>query len=196
MPALLPAKSMDHQAVLDNHNFIAMKKKIITLLLGSFAITGLVKAQTESPDTTARSFLIQASIANLQEIASGKLAAQRASDPKVKDFANMMITDHSKTQVKILDVAKNSGIQLPMAATETPVPDRTLKVASDQDFDRLYVHTMVPGHRETVQLFEKYAITGKNPKVKAFAQQTLPTLKEHLSMIKMIDSQLKNPAAK
>lgn len=63
-----------------------------------------------------------------------------------------------------------------------------LKNTDPKDFDRMYVHMMVPGHRSTVQLFEKYALTGKDPDVRAFAQQTLPTLKEHLAAIVAIDN--------
>ena len=55
---------------------------------------------------------------------------------------------------------------------------------------------MVSGHRETVQLFEKYVLTGKDPDVKSFAQQTLPVLKEHLTAIKAIDDNRKDQAAK
>jgi len=39
-------------------------------------------------------------------------------------------------------------------------------------------------------MFENYAITGKDPGVKAFAQQTLPTLKFHLAAIENIEKQL------
>jgi len=173
-----------------------MKRSIAFIIFTILAGAGTVKAQNQSPDTTARYFLIQASIGNLQEIASGKLAQQRATSPDVKAFAEMMVMDHSKVQEQILEVAKESNIQLPIEATETPVPDRTLKIASDKDFDRLYVHIMVPGHRETIGLFENYAITGKNPIVKAFAKQTLPTFKKHLSEITTIDNNMKDQSAK
>ena len=63
------------------------------------------------------------------------------------------------------------------------------------EFDRLYVHAMVPGHRQTLTMFQNYTITGKNPVVKAFADQTIPTLKEHLAAITAIDANLKNESA-
>ena len=55
---------------------------------------------------------------------------------------------------------------------------------------------MVPDHREPVQLFAKYALTGQDPDVKAFAQQTLPVLKEHLASIISIDNNMTAAAAK
>jgi len=53
------------------------------------------------------------------------------------------------------------------------------------------VHGMISGHENTVQVFENYASTGKDPTVKAFAQQMLPTLKHHLMEIKAIAEKLK-----
>jgi putative membrane protein len=64
-----------------------------------------------------------------------------------------------------------------------------LKKAGD-NFDRLYVHGMVGGHSNTVQMFETYATTGKDPDVRVFAQQMLPTLKAHLAAITAIDKKL------
>ena len=71
-----------------------------------------------------------------------------------------------------------------------------LKNIPAKDFDRIYVRMMVPDHRQTIQLFEKYAVTGKDPDVRAFAQQTLPVLKEHLASITAIDNSMKDEAAK
>ena len=64
-----------------------------------------------------------------------------------------------------------------------------LKNAGD-DFDKLYVHAMVSGHRGAVAMFMNYATVGKNPAVRAFAQQMLPTLKAHLSAILTIEKQM------
>jgi putative membrane protein len=166
-----------------------------------FALTALigfntVKAQDKSNDTTARYFIIQASIGNLQEIAMGRLAAAQAVNPEVKAFAQRMVTDHSKAEAQLMQLIKSRGFQIPQAATDTPPDDLMLKNTPPKDFDRMYVHMMVPDHRETIQLFEKYGITGKDPDVKAFAQQTLPVLKEHLAAITAIDNSMKNAVAK
>jgi putative membrane protein len=53
---------------------------------------------------------------------------------------------------------------------------------------------MIVNHANTVQTFENYAITGKDPDVKAFARQMLPTLKHHLEQIKNIDARVKDIA--
>lgn len=133
-----------------------------------------------------------ASIGNLQEVNSGKLAVAKATRLDVKSFGQMMITDHSNAEIKLLQMARLKGIQLPAVATDTPPPDLNLSKASGDDFDRTYIHGMVSGHRSTVQRFETYAITGKDPDISAFAKQMLPTLEAHLAAIKALDDKYKN----
>ncbi|WP_179413525.1 DUF4142 domain-containing protein [Mucilaginibacter sp. E4BP6] len=171
-------------------------KKIILFIFSTGLLLSTAFAQAPDPDTTARHFIIMASIGNLQEINSGKLATQKAIRMDVKSFGQMMVTDHSDAQKKLLELAKTEGISIPTAATDTPPPDLNLSKASGDDFDRMYIHNMVSGHRSTVNMFENYAVNGKNSDVKAFAQQMLPTLKNHLSMIKGIDEKYKDLAAK
>jgi putative membrane protein len=171
-------------------------KKIITSILSAGLAISMVYAQAPDPDTTARHFLIMASIGNLQEAGSGKLAVQKATRADVKSFGQMMVTDHSEAEQKLLQLARSRGYELPAAATDTPPPDLNLSKASGDDFDRMYVHAMVSGHRSTVMMFQNYAITGKDPVVKAFAQQMLPTLKAHLAAIKAIDEKYKDLTAK
>ncbi len=107
-----------------------------------------------------------------------------------------MIDDHSKAENRLMELVRSRGIQIPHEATDPPVEDKMLKNVPAKDFDREYVHMMVPGHRQTVAMFEKYALTGKDPDVKAFAQQTLPVLKEHLAVITAIDNNMKTAMAR
>ncbi len=165
---------------------------VITALIG----IGSVKAQDKSNDTTARYFIIQASIGNLEEIAMGKLAAEKAESAEVKAFARQMVTDHSKAQAQLMELIKSRGFQIPQAATDTPVENPMLKNTPAKDFDRMYVHMMAPGHRETVKMFEKYTQMGKDPDVIGFAKQTLPVLKQHLASITVIDQNMKDAAAR
>lgn len=162
--------------------------------LAAFALGA--KAQAPDPDTTTRHFLIMTSIGNLQEISSGQLAAKKGTLPGVRSFGNMMVSDHGMAQRKLLALAKRKGILLPAEATGGIQTDLKLKNAGDAAFDRLYIHGMLADHRSTVQMFETYVLTGKDPDVRAFAQQILPTLKSHLEMVKGLDEQTKNQVAK
>ena len=152
----------------------------------------MAKAQIPQPDpdTTAKHFLTVASISNLHEVSAGQLAVQKAKRADVKSFGQMMVNEHGMAEQELLTLTKRKRIELPAAATAEVQPDPMLKNAGD-NFDKLYVHAMVAGHNNTVQTFENYATTGKDPDVKAFAQKMLPSLKMHLEHIKTIEKQLK-----
>jgi len=175
--------------------FSFMKKITAIVFIAGMAIC-TVKAQAPDPDTTARHFLIMASIGNLQDVGAGKLAVKMATQADIKSLGQMMIADHSDGEQKLLQLAKLRGIQLPSAATDTPPPDLNLSKASGDGFDRKYIHSMASGHRNTVTMFQTYAINGKDPQVRAFAQQMLPTLKEHLAAVKALDEKYKYLTAK
>lgn len=166
-----------------------MIKTIFILLLCFAGIIAKAQIPQPDPDTTAKHFLITASIGNLQEVSAGQLAMEKAKRAEIRSFGQMMAKDHSQAEQQLLQLAKSKGIALPAPATGGIQPDPALKNAGD-NFDKLYVHAMVSAHRNTVQMFENYAITGKDPDVRAFAQRNLPTLKAHLTAILAIDKQL------
>lgn len=163
-------------------------KKFITIVAVMWLFIAPTKAQN---DTATMNFLVQASIGNLQEISSGRLAAQKATNPKVKAFGSRMVTDHGKAETQLLTLAKKKGYNLPPNATSGIVNDPMLVKATNGKFDALYVHMMVPDHRSAAGLFQRYAIAGKDPDIKTFAQQTLTVIKSHLAEIKTIDKEMK-----
>jgi putative membrane protein len=167
-----------------------MKKTILFIFLG-FSLVAKAQIPQPDPDTTAKHFLIVASIGNLQEASAGQLAAQKAKRSDVREFGQMMVKDHGDAEQKLLSLAKTKGYDLPAAATGGIQPDLNLKNAAE-NFDRLYIHAMVVSHRNTVETFENYAVTGKDPQVKAFAKQMLPTLKQHLEEVEKLEAMIKD----
>jgi putative membrane protein len=167
-----------------------MRKYIIITILCFSSIIAESQIPQPDPDTTAKHFLIVASIGNLQEASAGQLAVQMAKKPEVKSFGQMMIKDHGLSEKELLELAKRRHIDLPAAATGGIQPDPLLKNAG-ANFDKMYIHNMVSGHNNTVQTFQNYATTGKDPEVKAWAQKMLPALKMHLEHVKAIEQQVK-----
>lgn len=171
-------------------------KKIALIFLATISFAG-VQAQIPQPDpdTTAKHFLQVASIGNLQEISAGQLAAQKAKRADVRSFGQMMITDHGGAEQKLKQLAGSKKMDLTAPASGDIRPDLNLKNAGDS-FDNLYIHAMLSGHRSTIAMFENYATTGKDPQVKAYAKQMLPTLMAHLAAIKALDEKYKNLTVK
>jgi putative membrane protein len=167
-----------------------MKKIILISLLCFGGLAAKAQIPQPDPDTTVKHFLIVASISNLQEVSAGQLATQKGKRDDVRAFGQMMVKDHGQSEQRLLQLAKAKGISLPAAAIGGIQSDLNLKNASGS-FDQLYVRAMVSGHQNKVQTFQNYATTGKDPGVRAFAQEMLPVLKQHLVEIKAIEEKLK-----
>jgi putative membrane protein len=133
----------------------------------------------KTPSAMTQTFVKNAAITDMFEIQAGQLAQQKADDAAYKDFAQMTITDHTKTTNDIKSM--NLGVQPPqeLDATHKTKLDK-LSALSGAAFERQYKTDQVQGHRQAIAEFERYAKSGDNPDLKKWAQDTLPTLKTHL----------------
>jgi putative membrane protein len=138
-------------------------------------------------------FVMTAAEGGIMEVELGRLAQQKASNAEVKEFASRMVTDHSKANDELKSIAGGKNITLP---TEEKVKQKhqgmiaKLEKLEGAAFDRAYMADMVKDHNKDVGLFEKEASGGRDKEWKAFAEKTLPTLKEHQKMAKDINAKV------
>jgi putative membrane protein len=119
----------------------------------------------------------------MMEVRLGKLAQERASSDKVKEFGERMIHDHSKANDELKDIAKNNDILLP--DNIIPEQQKTLDELSrynGHEFDEHYMRTMVQDHKADIKAFEDASRDAKNEHVRRWVRKTLPTLKQHLKL--------------
>jgi len=133
------------------------------------------------------SFVKDAAKGNLAEVEMGKLAARKATSPEIKEFASLMIHDHSKANRELSTLAASKGVDVPKSASLSEDVSYThLKMLSGKSFDDEYIKTMVNDHKEDVAMFQKAADNSQDPDVKHFASKILPILQGHLSKIEKI----------
>ena len=65
------------------------------------------------PNNSDRVFVRAAAIGGMAEVELGKLAQQKAQSDAVKDFARLMVEDHSKANDLLISLAKEDGIAVP-----------------------------------------------------------------------------------
>jgi len=137
-------------------------------------------------DTTAMTnnsdadFAVKAADAGLAEVELGKLALEKATDQRIKDFAQKMVNDHQKANDELMTIASKHNITLPPVISEEHVEkQRKLREKSGAEFDREYIDLMVKDHDKVVSMFEDASSDAQNADLKAFASKTLPTLKHH-----------------
>jgi putative membrane protein len=136
-----------------------------------------------------RKFVMEAAMGGMAEVELGRLAAERGSSDAVKQFGQRMVDDHSRANSELMQLASGKGITLPttLDAKHQALVTRMSRL-SGAAFDRAYAREMVKDHQKTVALFQREATRGADTDLKAFAQTTLPTLQEHLSMARALPS--------
>lgn len=137
------------------------------------------------------SFVQFAGTAGLMEIKAGKMAKEQAASPKVREFAERMIKDHTAADKELKRVAMAMDVSLPtvLPREQQEMANRMAKMRG-RDFDQAYMEQMVKDHEKVVERFTAAAKEAKNERVRAFAEKTLPTLKEHLELARTIKSGL------
>lgn len=154
------------------------------------------QAKASSPTTSKRTFIRKAAEGGLAEVQLGELAQQKAESPQVKEFGQRMVTDHSKANDQLKQVAEKEGITVPekLSAKDEATKARLEKLSGAQ-FDRAYMAAMVRDHTQDVSEFRTQAKAEKDSAVKNFAAETLPTLQDHLKEAKSIDRQVAGTAS-
>ena len=129
-----------------------------------------------------RTFICQAAYDELAEVTFGRLAAQRAEGPAVKDFARQRVGDLGNAGSHLYQLAKQqAGITLPtqLDAAHRAVRDR-LSTLSGGTFDGAYLQYETQSVAAMIPIYLNEISTGSEPTVQRYAANMLPILRQHL----------------
>lgn len=151
--------------------------------------TGTVSSTLSDAD---KKFVTKAAEGGIAEVNLSTIAAQKATNPDVKSFANRMVNDHGKANDELKQLATNKGVTLPTVTDKEhqDLADK-LQKESGKKFDKDYMDAMVKDHDKTVSAFEKESKDAKDADLKTWVSSTLPTLQDHLKMAKETQAKVK-----
>jgi putative membrane protein len=137
-------------------------------------------------------FVKEAAMSDMLEIDAARIAQQKGNAEE-KNFAEMMITDHTKTSSELKSIAP-AGAKAAIPASLDDASKKKLDKLRDAkpgDFASDYDPMQVSAHKDAVSLFERYAKGGDNERLKDWAGKTLPALQHHLEMAQTLDKNRK-----
>src|SRR5580698_2823903 len=130
---------------------------------------------------TDQQFLDLAAQTDMLEAHLGQMAANQASGQAVKDYAQMLVTDHTADYKQLQALAAKDGLNVPAGLDaehdKMIAPFEKLNGAA---FDTRYEHTMIEGHTKALAIYNKESTDAQNTDVRSYAGETLPTLQKHL----------------
>ena len=146
-------------------------------------------AGTTKAPMNDQKFLDIAAQTDMVDANLGQLAKGVGGTESVKDFGQMLVTDHTHDFEQLQSLAKQTGLTVPTAIdTErdktTIAPMHALK---GNAFDHKYIQDMVAGHEDAVALYKKEAKDAESPAIRSYAEDTLATLQKHLADAKAIE---------
>lgn len=131
--------------------------------------------------TDAAGFANAVAAADLYEVESARLAADKARSSEVKSLARHIRTDHEKSTSELKSAVSTANITVTpkLDAEKQAMLDR-LRAASSAEFDRLFLEQQKAAHQKALALLQGYASGGDNEALKAFASKTAGAVKGHL----------------
>jgi putative membrane protein len=179
-----------------------MKPTISIMAMGALLLAAMTsQAQVAGPSDAQIAHIVVT--ANQVDIDAGKLATSSAKSKDVKEFAQLMITDHT--------AVNGSAVALVTKLNVTPEDNETsqsLKKGGDDNlanlrklhgdqFDRAYVDHEVVYHQAVLDALDKTLVpNAKNAELKALLVKTRPAFVAHLDHAKGIQASLNHAAMK
>src|SRR5690242_172488 len=165
-----------------------MKKRSILIAFCCGALCSIPAFSQAAGGTGDQDFVNMAAQTDMLEAHLGQMAADQASSQAVKDFAQMLTTDHTNDYKQLSAAAAKAGLTVPKGLDATRdkmiAPFEKLKGAA---FDRHFEQAMVAGHQKAIAEYKKEADSGQNADIKAYANQALPTLEKHLEQARELE---------
>lgn len=131
---------------------------------------------------SAQDFVQRVALSDMYEIESANLALKKARSGPTREFATMMIADHTQSTQALKDAVTASGQSLAMPTSLDPTHRSQIDILNGldgEDFQREYMTQQMAAHRQALDLLKGYAAGGDAAELRQFAQSTIPTVQKH-----------------
>ena len=135
--------------------------------------------------TTASSYVIMAGASDLYEIQSSQMALQKSQNAAIRQFAQMMIDNHSMTTEQVTAAARTAGLE-PMPPVLQDAQARMLSQLQPLNgaaFDAAYLNQQRTAHQMALTLHGNYARNGDNGALKQVAAGAGPVVQRHIEQL-------------
>ena len=158
-------------------------KRLFSAVCGVALCAAPVLAFAAAPaPMTDQQFVNFAAQTDMVEANLGQRAQDVAASQQVKDYGQMLVTDHTKDFGALHEAAQKAGLTVPDAIDSEhneKMIDPFQKLTG-KAFDHKYAMEMVAGHTKALELYKKEEADAQNPAIKSYAEDAIPVLEKHL----------------
>jgi putative membrane protein len=146
----------------------------------SLGLTNAPAAQQLALSNGDREFIESAVQCGRFEIESSRLALERLTSARTREFAAAMIEDSVQANKELEGLLRDKGVSVSSALNrdQSQALDR-LRQVDGPAFDREYHDDQVKAHDDAIALFERAEHACDDANLRSFASAALPTLRKH-----------------
>jgi putative membrane protein len=179
-----------------------MKKfQVILAISTALGLASAFSAETKSDAAAAPTdpqIAMIAVTADNVDIDAGKLASSKTTNKEVKEFADLMVRDHTSVNEQATALAKRLNVTPEESATSKSLKadgdkmKTKLQGLSGAAFDKAYVDNEVTYHQTVLDALDKTLIpNAKNAELKSLLETVRPVIASHLQHAKTLQSSVK-----
>lgn len=138
-------------------------------------------AQSAKLSPRDKEFLKMAAVADMTEAHFGEMAADKAARSGIKEFGQTLAKDQTKAYQELTVLDNKLGLTIPKGINVRR--NRVAEQLADlkgKRFDGQFLRDEVLDHERVLAAYKREAQHAKDPDIKAYANQELPTLEDHL----------------
>jgi len=124
------------------------------------------------------------------EIQSSQLALQMSQNAQLRNLANMLIADHTRSTQMVVGAAQSAGITPPPPALlpqHQALLDQLRASGSGPAFDQAFKQIQIQAHTDALALHQNYAASGDVPALRTVAGQIVPVVQTHLNQLQILN---------
>jgi putative membrane protein len=138
----------------------------------------------------APGFMAQAASSDQFEIQSSQLAMQASQNAAVRNFASLLIADHTRNTQTMMAAAQSAGLTPPpptLLPAHQAMLDQLRAAGSGPSFDAAFRDAQINAHQQALGLMQNYAASGDVPALRTVAGQAVPMIQMHLNQAQMLN---------
>lgn len=155
------------------------------MLLIAIAAATVAIAPAFAQTMSASAYVKAAGAGDLYERTSSQIVLQSTQNPRIREFADMMIAHHTKSTADVKAAAKQAGIAVPTpkltAAQSSQIAQ--LRAARGSKRDTAYVSQQKLAHDQALALHKGFASNGRSEPLRKTAAAIVPVIEQHIQAL-------------
>jgi putative membrane protein len=155
--------------------------KMLMFAAPALLIAAPAAAQVMAPTE----YVATAGASDLYEITSSQTVLESTADPKVRQFAQMMIMHHTKSTADVKAAAAKARVIAPPPALNPLQTELVAELRAEQGpaRDAAYIAQQKASHGQALNVQKAYAMEGTAAPLKSAAAKIVPVVQSHIAML-------------